>query len=91
MILKDLSVSIPPQGENPSLILQHIRDMKEADIQWKDGRVWSLVYFADEEHDRLLKAAHSELFSGNYLNPLAFKSLHRMEQEVVHMTAHATR
>ena len=81
-------VTIPPEGENPDLILQHIRKMKEADVDWKGGKVWSLVYFADEVHDNLLKAAHSELFSSNYLNPLAFKSLHQMEQEVVHMTAH---
>jgi sphinganine-1-phosphate aldolase len=82
------TVSIPLEGENPDLILQQIRKMKEEDVAWKEGKVWSLVYFADEAHDQLLKAAHSELFSSNYLNPLAFKSLHRMEQEVVHMTAH---
>lgn len=80
-------VAIPLQGENPGDLLQEIRRMKEMDIAWKEGKVWSLVYYANEEHDRLLKAAHSELFSTNYLNPLAFKSLHRMEQEVVHMTA----
>lgn len=61
--------------------------MKEEDVAWKEGKVWSLVYYVDEEHDQLLKTAHNELFSANYLNPLAFKSLHKMEQEVVHMTA----
>lgn len=81
------TVAIPLEGEQPDLILQQIRNMKEEDVAWKKGRVWSLVYFADEEHDNLLKAASSELFSTNYLNPLAFKSLHKMEQEVVHMTA----
>jgi len=79
--------SIPFEGEDPNLILQRIREMKEEDVAWKEGKAWSLVYFADEEHDQLLKAAHSEHFSSNYLNPLAFKSLHRMEQEVVRMTA----
>ncbi|MBZ5856815.1 pyridoxal phosphate-dependent decarboxylase family protein [Flavihumibacter profundi] len=80
-------VSIPSEGESPDNILQQIRMMKQEDVAWKEGRVWSLVYYANEEHDNLLKAASSELFSANYLNPLAFKSLHRMEQEVVHMTA----
>ena len=78
---------IPQEGQNPDLVLQQIREMKTADVSWKEGRVWSLVYFADEEHNRLLQAAHNELFSTNYLNPLAFKSLHKMEQEVVFMTA----
>lgn len=61
--------------------------MKKEDAAWKDGKTWALVYYANEAHDQLLKAASNELFSGNYLNPLAFKSLHRMEQDVVHMTA----
>jgi len=83
----DHHISIPAEGEKPDLILQQIKKMKEKDVAWKDGRVWSLVYYVNEEHDKLLKAASSELFSANYLNPLAFKSLHKMEQEVVHMTA----
>lgn len=80
--------SIPLAGESSDHILQAIRAMKSQDVAWKEGKVWSLVYYADEEHDNLLKAASNEMFSTNYLNPLAFKSLHRMEQEVVHMTAH---
>ncbi|HXR79921.1 MAG TPA: aminotransferase class V-fold PLP-dependent enzyme, partial [Saprospiraceae bacterium] len=79
-------IVIPPVGENPDFILQHIRKMKEEDVAWKDGKVWSLVYYADEIHDQLLKDASSELFTVNYLNPIAFKSLHRMEKEVVRMT-----
>lgn len=81
------NVSIPVEGKKPDLILQEIRKMKQDDVAWKDGKAWSLVYYVDEEHDHLLKEAHNELFSANYLNPLAFKSLHKMEQEVVHMTA----
>lgn len=78
---------IPPEGENPDFILGAIRKMKEADVDWKSGKVWSLVYHADEEHDQLLSDAQNELLGTNYLNPLAFKSLHRMEQEVVRMTS----
>ena len=80
--------SIPQEGENPEHILQKIREMKQADVAWKEGKVWSLVYFADETHDQLLKDAHAEMFSTNYLNPFAFKSLQIMEQEVIHMAAH---
>lgn len=80
-------IAIPSHGESPEVLLSAIRDMKRSDVAWREGRVWSLVYYADDEHDQLLKAAHAELASANYLNPLAFKSLHRMEQEVVRMTA----
>jgi len=84
---KNVPISIPQDGENPENILAQIDRMKEEDIAWKEGRVWSLVYYIDEAHDQLLKDAGSKLFSANYLNPFAFKSLHKMEQEVVHMTA----
>jgi len=80
-------ITIPQHGENPADVLQKIRALKEHDVHWKAGKVWSLVYYAGEEHDQLLKDAYNELFSTNYLNPLAFKSLHTMEQEVVRMTA----
>ena len=81
-------VRIPNEGEKPAFLLDAIRKMKEADVDWKSGKVWSLVYHADEEHDELIRSAHNELSGSNYLNPLAFKSLHRMEQEVVRMTSH---
>jgi glutamate/tyrosine decarboxylase-like PLP-dependent enzyme len=87
MTNKNPSIQIPGTGESPETILQQIRQMKQQDVAWKEGKVWSLVYYAGEEHDALLKAASNELFSTNYLNPLAFKSLLKMEQEVVHMTA----
>jgi len=79
-------IVIPPVGENPDSILEHIRKLKEEDVAWKEGKVWSLVYHADDIHDQLLKDASIELFTVNYLNPIAFKSLHRMEKEVVRMT-----
>ncbi|HEX5653394.1 MAG TPA: aminotransferase class V-fold PLP-dependent enzyme [Chitinophagaceae bacterium] len=82
----DSPIVIPPEGERPDLILEQIKKMQQEDIAWEKGKVWSLVYYAGEEHDQLLKAATNALFSSNYLNPLAFKSLHKMEQEVVHMT-----
>lgn len=77
---------IPLQGERPEILLQKMKSMQEEDIDWKDGRVWSLVYSANDEHDNLLKEASNQFFSSNYLNPFAFKSLQRMEQDVVHMT-----
>jgi glutamate/tyrosine decarboxylase-like PLP-dependent enzyme len=86
MTIQKTTASLPEKGESPEQVLDRIRAMHKDDADWKGGRVWSLVYYADEVHDNLLKSAANELFSANYLNPLAFKSLHTMEQEVVHMT-----
>ena len=60
---------------------------RAGDADWKDGRTWSLVYYAGEAHHEFLKAAHNLFFTENALNPMAFKSLKRMEAEVVQMTA----
>jgi glutamate/tyrosine decarboxylase-like PLP-dependent enzyme len=45
------------------------------------------VYYAGEAHHELLQSAHNMFFAENALNPMAFKSLKRMEAEVVQMTA----
>lgn len=36
--------AIPAEGENPDHILEQIRRMKQEDVDWKGGSVWSLVY-----------------------------------------------
>ncbi|PHN03696.1 aminotransferase class V-fold PLP-dependent enzyme [Flavilitoribacter nigricans] len=86
-MIANQKTGIPLRGEKRDRILEQIQNMQQEDADWKDGKVWCLVYYINQEHDELLKAANDELYSANYLNPLAFKSLHRMEQEVVHMTA----
>lgn len=61
--------------------------LRGEDADWKGARTFSLVYHAGEEHERTLKAAYEMFFSENALNPMAFKSLRRMEAEVVRMAA----
>jgi glutamate/tyrosine decarboxylase-like PLP-dependent enzyme len=78
---------IPTQGREHEGLLRQMEAMKEGDAAWKDGRVWSLVYYAGDAHHELLKKAHHVFFAENALNPMAFKSLKRMEAEVVQMTA----
>ncbi|MFQ5446819.1 MAG: pyridoxal phosphate-dependent decarboxylase family protein [Saprospiraceae bacterium] len=78
---------LPQKGLLPDTILDQLHQMQRADVNWKNGRTWSTVYHVDEAHDQLLKAAYGQYFSTNYLNPLAFKSLQKMEREVVSMTA----
>lgn len=79
--------TIPAQGQPHDSILTAMRAMREGDADWKHGRTWSLVYYAGESHHELLQQAHNLFFAENALNPMAFKSLKRMEAEVVQMTA----
>lgn len=81
------SGTIPSEGIDREELLDEMRSYREDDADWRAGRTWSLVYYAGEEHYEFLKKAYTLFFSENGLNPMAFKSLKRMEAEVVRMTA----
>jgi sphinganine-1-phosphate aldolase len=68
-------------------ILAALAERRDADVDWRKGRVFSLVYHAGEEHERLLQRAHALFASANLLNPMAFSGLRQLEREVVDMTA----
>ncbi len=79
--------ALPEQGKSSEEILSEMHSAKATDTDWKAGKTWTLQYFIDEEHNELLKAAHQLYFSENYINPFLFKSILKMEKEVVAMTA----
>lgn len=79
--------TVPAEGRAHAEILEQMRSYGADDAQWRDGRTWSLVYYAGAEHHDFLKEAHNLYFAENGLNPIAFKSLKRMEAEVVSMAA----
>lgn len=76
---------IPDEGKSPDEILAALREMGSGDAKWREGRTFSLVYHAGDEHTALLKSAYELYFAENALNPMAFGSLKRMENEVVGM------
>ena len=79
--------SIPKDGVPIGDLMQQMKARKKADIKWKAGKVWSLVYYVDENHLNNLKSAYNEYLSESYINPFAFKSAQQMEQEVIRMSA----
>ena len=81
------NLTIPEKGLDRSEVLEMLRSFKEGDANYKDSKTWSLVYYIGEEHTRFLIDAFALYFSENALNPMAFRSLKRMEHEVVRMTA----
>ncbi|MBK8563758.1 MAG: aspartate aminotransferase family protein [Saprospiraceae bacterium] len=80
-------MEIPKQGQSKAEILQAMQAVKAGDTDWLQGKTWSLQYYIDEEHHEVLKAAHQLYFSENYINPFLFKSILKMEKEVVAMVA----
>jgi glutamate/tyrosine decarboxylase-like PLP-dependent enzyme len=82
-----MDTQIPPVGRPHDQILSEMKSLAEAEASWEDGRTWSLVYHAGDDHTTFLKDAHGLFFSENALNPMAFPALRRFEAEVVRMTA----
>lgn len=80
--------ALPESGRNKNELLAQMHALKEQDMPWQEGRVFSLVYSAGEEVQELLKEAHSIFMSENGLNPGAFPSLRKFETEVVSMVKH---
>ncbi len=80
-------IRIPSVGRAHDELLQTMEGFRKGDADWRDGRTWSLVYYAGEAHHELIQKAASLFFTENALNPMAFRSLKRMEAEVVQMSA----
>ena len=78
---------IPERGWRPDDVIGTLEAMRAGDTDWRGGRVFSLVYHAGDAHEHLLQRAHAVYASANLLNPIAFKSLHRMERDLVEMGA----
>lgn len=81
------AVELPRQGRDKSDVLAAMEAARRADTRWRDGRAFSMVYYAGEDILDLLKSAYTLFFSENGLNPTAFPSLRKFETEVVAMTA----
>lgn len=75
----------PQNGKDADQLLEELNSLKANDLQWKKGRAFSYVYYAEDAITETLKKAYLEYFSENALNPSAFPSLLKMENEVVSM------
>lgn len=80
-------ISFPTEGRTPDVILRELEERRGEDIRWKQGKVWSLVYYLNDEHNDLLQKAYTTYFSENYLNAFAFPSLKQMESEVLSLAS----
>lgn len=74
---------LPASGRDPGEVLGELAGFGAADPDYKHGRLWSLVYYLDEGVADFLAAAYKMYSSANGLNPTAFKSLKRFENEII--------
>ena len=79
--------TIPSEGRDHEGLLAEMAGFAKDDADFRGGHTWSMVYWAGDEHHAVCERAHNLYMAKNALNPIAFKSLKRMEHEVVQMTA----
>ena len=85
----DRTAQIPEQGIEASQLLADIDERRRADLDWRGGRAFSLVYNSgDHDHEALIEAVGTRYLHDNALNPFKFPSVLQMELDVVAMTAH---
>lgn len=82
-----MAKTLPKTGTPREAVMQQLKALHSDDAKWKDGKTFSLVYFAGDEVSLLLKEAYGEFIAENGLSPVAFPSLRQMECEVVSMAA----
>lgn len=74
-------------GTAPEQLFQEMTELQKNDANWRDGKLFSLVYYMDDKLRDVLLRAHEMFFYANGLSPTAFPSLRRFETEVLQMVA----
>lgn len=81
-------VGFPREGRSADDLLDEIGTERGHDIDWRSGRAFSLVYNTDDPVlDDLLHTVGAMFLHENALNPFRYRTLLRMETEVVAMAA----
>jgi sphinganine-1-phosphate aldolase len=78
--------TMPASGSAPASVMSRLEEYRRNDLRWKDGRAFSLAYFAGEEAYEVAMEAQRRFSSENALNMDAFPSLRALSSEVIGTT-----
>lgn len=75
---------LPENGFDEEKILDILSKLQKTDIDPSKGKAWAYVYALEDEkkHHQLIDKVNSMYIHSNALNPLAFNSLRRLENDV---------
>ncbi|MBM3816293.1 MAG: aspartate aminotransferase family protein [Actinobacteria bacterium] len=79
--------TLPPHGWSVAETLRRLEALRSDDVRWKDGRVFSLAYYASPEAHELATEAYRRFSGENALNVEAFPSLRTMQSDVLAIVA----
>ncbi len=78
-------LGLPSQGLDPDAITRLLEQYREHDVDWRAGKLWAYVFDPGAQAEQVIKRAYMAYLSENGLDPTAFPSLVRFENEVVAM------
>lgn len=78
-------MGIPKTGRTREDIFETLATYRQDDTPWREGRTWAYVYDPGEDAESVIHDAFSSYLAENGLDPTAFPSALRMENEVVAM------
>ena len=76
-------MTLPSSGVPADQVLAQLDALKEHDVRWRDGRAFTLAYYAGPEVSAIADEAHRRFSTDNALNTDAFPSLRSIQAEVV--------
>ena len=80
-------MKLPATGTPREELREEMRAQSAGDVDWRHGKIWTLVYFAGDDVAELLADTYADFLYTNGLGPTAFRSLKKFEAEVVAITA----
>jgi glutamate/tyrosine decarboxylase-like PLP-dependent enzyme len=78
---------IPGKGWSRDEVTNALGAMKQNDVAWRSGRAFAYVYDGGEEVEAVAKAAFTSYLTENGLDPTAFPSLLKLENDLIAMAA----
>jgi sphinganine-1-phosphate aldolase len=78
---------IPKKGFPKDKVLDALRAMKKDDANYRDARMFGLIYNAGEDVEDMAREAYTTYMFENALSPFAFPSLLKMETEFISMVS----
>ncbi|MHB1129036.1 MAG: pyridoxal phosphate-dependent decarboxylase family protein [Ilumatobacteraceae bacterium] len=70
-------------GQSPETVFSELEARRSGDVRWREGRAFSLAYYAGPEVAHVAEEAYRRFSGENALNTAAFPSLEQMQSEVL--------
>ena len=80
-------MKLPHKGWSRDQVFQQLEEFRAHDVPWRSGRTWAYVYDPGKEAEEVIKHAYMMYLTENGLDPTAFPSTLRLENELVAMAA----